>query len=340
MSLKAQYDRFQEVINKIPHKPGVYRYYSESEELLYVGKAKDLRKRVVSYFQDSRVHNQRTYMMVNQIAQIQYTLVNTEKEALLLEANLIFSLQPRFNILLKDEQNYLYVRFTYSDEIPGVFIDRRKTSPKYTYYGPFFSRYRVGEILRIIRMIFPYCEKRKVDGKPCAYVAIGQCEGMCVGKEQLPEYLEKLKQVENIFMGKIDLAEEFLASKISLAVKEANYELAGYWRDRLGLLKQMFKRNFSEQKMVLPSPETLDIVTLVVECESDGSAIGSVFVQSIRDGKMVNVNNFLLTGGEGESEEEVYQEYLERFLKSYYIFQNTGFPVLIQAFQKAAEEKV
>jgi excinuclease ABC subunit C len=334
VSLKAQYDRFAPTLQKVPHKPGVYRYYDESGKLLYVGKAKDLKNRVSSYFQDSRVHNQRTYIMVNQIAKIEYTIVTTEKEALLLEANLIHALQPRFNILLKDEQNYLYVRFTYNDEIPGVFVERQKTSPKYTYYGPFFSRYKIQEILRVMRMVFPYCEKRVRDGKPCEYVALGQCDGICTGSESEEHYLLKLKQIEFIFNGKTDQAQEYLEQKMIDASANHNFELAGFWRDRVDLLKSMFERNFGEQKMVLPSPDTLDIITLVVETLSDGRSVGSVFVQSIRDGKMVNVNNFLLSGGEAEEEQELYQEYLERFLKSYYIFQKTEYPVVVQAYQK------
>jgi len=333
MSLKAQYDKFNEVIKKVPHKPGVYRYYDEAGLLLYVGKAKDLRNRVSSYFQDSRVHNQRTYIMVNQIAKIEYTLVSSEKEALLLEANLIFSLQPRFNILLKDEQNYLYVRFTYSDEIPGVFIERRKTSPKYTYYGPFFSRYRIAEILRTVRMILPYCSKRHTDGKPCEYVALGQCDGICIGKESPTDYLERLKQIEKLFIGKTEEVEEYIEKRIISAVDHQDFELAGFWRDRKALLADMFRRNFGEQKMVLPAPDTLDIVTLVIEKNTDGSSLASVFVQSIQEGKMVNVNNFLLSGSDAEDTQELYQEYLERFLKSYYIFQQTNHPVLVQAFE-------
>lgn len=338
MSLASQYEKFRDIISKIPHKPGVYRYYSESKELLYVGKAKDLRNRVSSYFQESRVHNQRTYIMVNQIYAIEYTIVETEKEALLLEANLIYSLQPRFNILLKDEQNYLYTRFTYGDEIPTVQVERKKTSPKYTYYGPFFSRFRIEQVLRTLRMIFPYCGKRKFDGRPCEYVAIGQCDGICMQKEGLESYQEKLRQIENIFQGKTEEATQFIERKMLSAIQDQNFELAGFWRDRKNLLEAMFQRNFSDQKMVLPAPDTLDIITLVVEREVDGNSLGSVFVQSIRNGKMVNVNNFLLTGSEIEESQSIEQEYLERFLKSYYVFQKTEYPVIIQTYQYQLEQ--
>lgn len=337
MSLASQYEKFKEVISKIPHQPGVYRYYSEAGELLYVGKAKDLRNRVSSYFQESRVHNQRTYIMVNQIHIIEYTLVSTEKEALLLEASLIHSLQPRFNILLKDEQNYLYARFTYGDEIPTIQIERKKTSPKYTYYGPFFSRFHIEQVLRTLRMIFPYCGKRKFDGRPCEYVAIGQCDGVCIHKEPIVTYNEKLKQIENIFQGKTEETARFIDEKMRTAVEGKNFELAGFWRDRKQLLESMFRTNFADQKMVLPSPDTLDIITLVIEYHDDGSSLGSVFVQSIRNGKMINVNNFLLTGSEIEGGQSLEQGYLERFLKSYYVFQKAEYPVIVQAYQLQAD---
>lgn len=330
MSLKLQHENLSEVIKKIPHKPGVYRYYAESGELLYVGKAVDLNKRVTSYFRESSVYNQRMYLMVNQIHTIEYTLVKNEKEALLLEANLIHSLQPKFNILLKDEQNYLYIRFTYSDAIPGIFIDRKKTSPKFTYYGPFFSRGNITRVLRAIRMVLPYCEKREYDGKPCEYVALGQCDGVCIHQELDVDYRDKLQQIEHIFQGKTEQVESFIEHKIEKAVYTEQYELAAFWRDRLKLLKSMFLHTLGEQRMVLTVAENLDIVTLVLE-EGEGG-IGSVFVQTIREGKMINVNNFLLAGGDAGTTADLVQDYLERFLTSYYIFQKNEYPVLIQSF--------
>ena len=343
MSIKAQRERFGDVLKNLPGRPGVYRYYSENGDLLYIGKAKSLKNRVSSYFQESKLRSQRHYLLINQIARIEYTIVKTEKESLLLEANLIYNLQPKFNILLKDEQNYLYLRFTYEDEIPTILIERKKIHPRSTYYGPFYSRARLAIILRTLRMIFPYCDKREIDGKPCAYRSLGMCNGICVGDETHDEYKTRLQLIENVLCGKHEQVEEYIQQKIQWAIGLENYELAAFWRDRKGLLAQMFRANFSHQRVVLPQPEDIDLVTLIVEKQLDGAQVGSVFVQNIRDGKMINVANFLLTGTEyedtedAESREPPVEAFLQQFFKSFYIYGQVQAPVLVQVFIKEVE---
>jgi excinuclease ABC subunit C len=338
MSIKAQHDRFAPVLSHLPASPGVYRYYAQNDDLLYIGKAKNLKNRVSSYFQESKLRNQRQYLLVNQIARIEYTIVDTEKESLLLEANLIYSLQPKFNILLKDEQQYLYLRFTYEDFIPTILIERKKVQPKSVYYGPFYSRARLSAVLRTIRIIFPYCDKRVPDGEPCAYRGLGMCAGICAGEETKEVYLARLAQIENILKGNQQEGQQYISEKITQAIRGENYELAAFWRDRAALLTQMFRANFAHQQVVFPQPEDIDLVTLVAEQQADGSYIGSLFLQNIRGGKMINVANFLFIGSEYDAEdsEPPVTAFLQQFFKNYYLPGQVVAPVLIQAFVRVA----
>jgi excinuclease ABC subunit C len=310
MSSKPSFEMIKETIKTIPHKPGVYRYYTQNGGLLYVGKAKDLKNRVSSYFQDGRPKNERLMLMISQIDRIEYTVVETEKESLILEANLINSLQPKFNILLKDDKNYVYVRIT-NDEIPGIFLNRRKYDHKSRYFGPYTKKYGIVQTLRVLRTIFPYCQQKVFGDKPCEYVSIHQCDGICEGKETIEGYNEKLVQIENVLKGKTDSVEVYIKDKINESVEKGNFELAALWRDRFAILED----TISDQKIILPTPQDIDLLTIIVKFDSSGLQMGSCFVQNIRDGRIVNVSNFLLSGSEENDSEFVF---LERFLATYY----------------------
>ncbi len=320
-------------VSNVPHKPGVYRYYGEGGELLYIGKAKDLKKRVSSYFQEGRPKNQRLTLMISQIKRIEYTVVATERESIILEANLIHQLQPKYNIQLKDDRSYLYVRFHNRDPIPTVSLTRRKYDPTSDYFGPYTKRAGIWNTLRTLRTIFPYCQEKIPQPRPCMYVGIKQCDGICVGQESMDDYLKKLDQIKKVLQGNTVEVEEYINDKISAAVTIQNFELAALWRDRLHVLRD----TIAAQKVILPQPTDLDIVSLIFKSDSEGLEIGSVFVQTIRSGKMVNVNNFLLTGSSDSEEQNQTIEaktnaFLQRFMQSYYSFKNIEAPVLIECF--------
>lgn len=333
--------KYSEVIKNLPNKPGVYRFYSLDNSVLYIGKAKNLKNRVSSYFQEGRPKNQRLTLMISQIDRIEYTVVDSESESLILEANLIHNLQPKYNILLKDDKNYLNVRIT-NDEIPGIFLVRRKYDTKSRYFGPYTKRSGIFDTLRTLRTIFPYCQERTVQKRPCSYYGIKQCEGVCVGLEKKSEYLAKIDQIAKVLEGKTQEVEEFLEQKIKDSVKVENFALASLWRDRLNTMKE----TIADQKVILPQPQDLDLVTLITQKTPEGLQIGSIFIQNIRDGKMINVNNFLLSGTEdleemGRDSDATIKEknfnasgfpFLQRFLNSYYNYQDSSAPVLIQSF--------
>jgi len=346
--------KFKDLVKNLPNKPGVYRFYSDQDTLLYIGKAKNLKNRVSSYFQEGRPKNQRLTLMISQIDRVEYTEVKSEKESLILEANLIHELQPKYNILLKDDKSYIYVRFTNRDPIPGIFLTRRKYDTVSNYFGPYTKKYGIENTLRLLRQIFPYCQERFYTGKPCQYVGIKQCDGICAGLETKENYLEKLEQIKSVLSGKTEVAENFIQTKMKDAISSNNFELAALWRDRLTLLKE----TIVDQKIILPTPQDLDIITLVVDQPTaDGLVIGSIFVQNIRSGKMINVNNFLLSGtseeeinlenitktaenspssdpGETPDQQDLEMQFMQRFLSTYYSQNTDDAEVLIQIFNK------
>ena len=365
------------LVKNLPESPGVYRFFGAGEIPLYIGKAKVLKNRVSSYFMEHRLtDNPRLQLMISQVVRVEYTVVSTEKDALILEANMIHNLQPKFNILLKDDRNYLYVRitnpnqklsnkpfetnrvgdsygkveelevlypignsedaeinvcnknsdhsktnlskenslldynnelyevnknlkfipfYTYQNQIPTVTLTRRKYDKTSEYFGPYTKKYGIFNVLRILRTIFPYCEKKLSDGKPCQYVQIKQCDGICCGQESIENYNSKIEQIKKVLNGDTNSVKIWLKDKIGEAIDLNNYELAALWRDRLNILDEVV----ADQKIILPHPQNLDIITLLTQTDNDGFTIGSVFVQNIRDGKIINVNNFLLSGTSG-----------------------------------------
>ena len=297
-------------LKNLPPLPGVYRFYNSANELMYIGKAKNLKHRVRSYFQNRHrlieSRGQRIDLMVNQIYRLDYTVVASEKESLILEANLIHSLQPKYNVSLKDDKSYLYVRVTVRDQVPGVFLCRQKYDPKSIYFGPYTKKVGIAELVRVVRQIFPFCQEKRVSGRPCEYVGLHLCEGVCEGKEDMVEYKAKVGQIVKILSGQTKLVKNFIQDKMKEAVSAQNYALASLWRDRMAVLDE----TVIDQKVVLSQPLDLDLITLILEKQDDGLVLGSVFYQAIRGGKVNNVLNYLLSGAmESQTANRKHQSY-------------------------------
>ena len=206
----------------IPTRPGSYQYYDASGKIIYVGKAANLKSRVLSYWQKSTTHSPMKEAMMKQIVKILWIETDSEIEALLLESNLIKKYQPHFNILLRDDKRYAYVKISLEDEVPGVFIVRTidKTGK---YYGPFTSSGALVETLKTIRKIWPYCTERKIKSKPCFYHHVGRCTGVCGGVIDRKQYLEKIiKPIELFFEGK----KEKIVKSQKLKVESLERQLA------------------------------------------------------------------------------------------------------------------
>lgn len=197
---------------KLPATPGCYQFYNIKDEIIYIGKAANLKNRVLSYWQKSISLTPAKRTMLKQTVKIKWLETESEIEALLLEANLVKKYQPYYNILLRDDKRFAYIKISTEEEIPGIFITR-KIDKSGRYFGPFTSALAARETVRVIRKIFPYCNMKKAQTRPCFYYQIGRCLGVCAGKIARNEYLELV--IKPLIM--------FLEGKKKKIIK--NYEL-------------------------------------------------------------------------------------------------------------------
>jgi len=173
----------------IPTSPGSYQFYNTKGEIIYIGKAANLKNRVLSYWQKSANHTPAKYSMLKRIVKIKWIETESEIEALLLESNLVKKYQPQYNVALRDDKRFIYIKVSLEDKIPGVFLTRivNKTG---RYFGPFVSSQAARETVRALRKIFPYCNMKKAQKRPCFYYQIGRCLGICAGKINRAQYLK------------------------------------------------------------------------------------------------------------------------------------------------------
>ena len=330
---KSSSNSLKLTLQSLPKSSGVYRFYDKSGNLLYIGKAKVLKNRVSSYFQSSKAHNQRIAIMVSLIARIEYTEVKTEKEALILEANLINSLQPKYNISLKDDKSMVYVEYSKGDPIPGFFISRKNNINKDSiYYGPFTNTRELENILSTLRYAFPFCQTRFLQVKKCQYCSIGQCKGVCVGSEAISEYLKRCRIICNYFCGKSDNIIKTLNNNLNEAIAESNYEYSAILRDRINIIKVLIDK----QKIVLSKPESLDMISVIYQIRDDGSAVFSFVVQQIRDGRIINLFNTILEGLCNTQEENFIIDTLTKFLFNYSVKNGYEIPIKVIVSQAIA----
>ncbi len=175
----------------IPTTPGSYQFYNSNNRIIYIGKAANLKSRVFSYWQKSTSHTPIKHKMIAEIAKVKWIETDSEIEALLLESNLVKKYQPEYNVLLRDDKRFAYIKISTEDEIPGVFVTRT-IDKSGRYFGPFISALAARETIRAIRKIWPYCTERKTKNKPCFYYHLGRCLGICAGKINRAEYLKRV----------------------------------------------------------------------------------------------------------------------------------------------------
>lgn len=210
--------------SKVPHQPGVYIFKDVSGSVLYVGKAIDLNSRVASYFQSSRDLGSKTQALVEKISAVDTTIVESELEALILEANLIKKYLPPYNIKLTDDKDYLYIAVTYED-FPKIVTARKKDLKIFKkYWGPFPSSRTVRETLKSLRRVFPWCANPNSKGRPCFYYHIKQCPGACVGKISKEDYNRIISRFSKFMDGKKDDLLSQLVLEMMQASKQQRFE--------------------------------------------------------------------------------------------------------------------
>ena len=230
---------------KIPHKPGVYQFKDKSGKIIYVGKAIDLYHRVASYFSKS-FHDPKTAVLVSEIASVETIIVESELEALILEANLIKQYLPRFNVRLTDDKDYLYIKIT-KEEYPKILTARKQDlKGSLKYFGPFPSSTTVKNTLKLLRRVFPWCpgkgyRQRVAGNRPCFYYHLKLCPGACVGEISKEDYRKIINRFSKFMEGKVSLLMDELIIEMKQASEKQNFEEAAKIKrtiDGIGYLTQ------------------------------------------------------------------------------------------------------
>ena len=232
----------QAQINHLPHRPGVYKYFDD-EGIIYVGKAIDLRKRVSSYF-NKQDHNKKTQQLVRNIKRLEFTIVDSESDAFLLENNLIKQHQPKYNILLKDGKTYPYLCLT-NERFPRLIPTRNKINDGSRYYGPYTTGTAMNVLLELIRALYPLrtCTFNLTPAnvaagkfKVCLEYHIGNCKGPCEGLEDEATYTGYITQIKQILNGDLRIPKQYFREQMSRAAQEMQYELAHQFKVKLDKL--------------------------------------------------------------------------------------------------------
>ncbi|MEL1225995.1 MAG: excinuclease ABC subunit UvrC [Candidatus Neomarinimicrobiota bacterium] len=278
----------EHLINKIkqaPTDPGVYQFFNSKNKIIYIGKAKNIKNRVRSYFQNSKNKSSKTITLVKNIEKIEWIIVRNEVEALMTEANLIKKHQPRYNIDLRDDKSYPFIRIT-NESYPQVFITRKIVRDGSKYYGPFTDSYQLRIILKAISRLFQirscsYSINEEVISKKkisvCLDYHIKKCEGPCEGLVSEHKYSKMIKRVEDFMRGKTKDLEHYLKMMMMESSKMQKYEEAATYRDQLNAIN-VFKK---KQSQVATDFTERDVITVVKEGE-----IGVAVVLRIRNGKI------------------------------------------------------
>ena len=282
----------REKIALFPHSPGVYRYYDAEGKVIYVGKAKDLHKRVAQYFVPPERLNTKTRLLVGKIADVQYSVVDTEADALLLENNLIKQYKPRYNILLKDSKTYPWICVT-AEPFPRVFLTRRVEKNGSRYFGPYSSVYHARALLELFEANWPLRSCRlKIDSdailrgkyRPCLDYHIGRCRGCCVGKVSQEEYNDWIEEIVRLLKGGVSEVIGQYKSAMLKASEELDFETAQACKQRMEALQ----RHYAKSIISSAADRDLDVFCLIFDGpDAFGSFLrvrGGAIVQSLNLG--------------------------------------------------------
>ena len=300
----------QEELKKLPQKPGVYLMKDENGHVIYVGKAVNLKNRVRQYFQSSRNQTVKTRSMVPNIKEFEYIVTDSEMEALLLECNLIKKHHPYYNILLKDDKTYPYIKVTVQEPFPRIFITRRMTKDKAKYYGPFTDVLAMKETVETLHKLFPIRKCKKVfprdigRERPCLNHHIGQCIAPCSGNVPEEVYQGYIKDAMDFLEGKHEGILKKMEQEMMEAAENMEFEKAASLRDKIRSIKSVAERQ-KMSNMGLGDADVIAFVRAFEEC--------LVQVFFIRSGKMTGRENFTLTAFEEQSRAEILTAFVKQF---------------------------
>jgi len=300
----------QEELKKLPAKPGVYIMKNDLGEIIYIGKAISLKNRVRQYFQSNKNHSPKVISMVSHIAEFEYIVVDNELEALILECNLIKEHSPKYNIRLKDDKMYPYVKVTVNEDFPRVFMVRRVLKDGAKYYGPITDGYAVKETIELINRMWPLRKCRKNlprdigRERPCLNYHIGQCCAPCDGLINREDYKKIVNEVIEFLDGKSGDIVERLKEKMNAASESLEFEKAAQYRDKIKSITSVEQR----QKMSNTGLNDSDVIAV---SRAFDDALVQVFF--IRGGKMLGREHYMLNNTEGIDRSGIITEFIKQF---------------------------
>lgn len=296
------------ILEGIPAKPGCYLMKAKDDRVIYVGKAVNLRNRVRSYFHDSAGHGRKINEMVTKVADIEWIVVGSELEALILEMNLIKRHQPKYNVRLKDDKRYPYIKVHWADPFPKVTVTRKVRDDGSRYFGPYTSAWAVHQTLDVLRKIFPYLTCDRVitgeDRRACLYYDIKLCVAPCIGKADEATYRAMIEDLCRFLQGHTDPIVERLHLEMERAAQALEYERAGAIRDQLMAIDKVVEG----QKIVTQDKVDSDVIAFA---RDEHSACVQVFF--IRAGKLIGREYFILDGAVETDDGELVEAFVKQF---------------------------
>ena len=307
---------FQEQLKLLPEEPGVYLMKNKNGKIIYVGKAISLKNRVRQYFQSSKNHSSKVKSMVSNIASFEYIITDSELEALILECNLIKQYRPKYNVLLRDDKTYPYIKVTVNEDYPRVMKVRKVLKDKAKYFGPYTNVGAVNDTLEVIRNIYPIrncnvdiAKAIQNNARPCLNHHIKKCVGPCTGNVSKEDYRKMIDEIIMFLSGKEESLIEILKEKMNKCAMEFNFEEAAIYRDKIKNLEEIMEK----QKIDASSSDVhQDLIALA---RTEEEACVQVFF--VRHGKIIGREHFILEGVEGSSSPSI----LGSFVKQFYMEQ-------------------
>ena len=293
-------------LDLLPDQPGVYSFHSHGGEVLYVGKAKSLRNRVRSYFQSGRQLDLRKEQMVEQVADLEYIVTRTAVEALAVESNLIKKHHPRYNIRLRDDKQYPYVRVGVGEEYPGVTVVRHRAADGARYFGPFTQSRALRDTLRTLRKVFPYRSCTRVEPRPraCLNHFIGRCPAPCLGQLSPAQYRENTDGLLLFLSGRADRVVDQIAQRMTQAATRLDFERAAVYRDQMTSLRTVIEG----QRVTTETTVDRDVIAIAGD---PVETCAEVFF--FRHGNLVGREAFFLRGAAGAAAGEAMEAFLTQF---------------------------
>lgn len=303
----------EDELKKLPDNPGVYIMKDKNEEIIYVGKAISLKKRVRQYFQSGKNNPPKVNAMIRNISEFEYIIVDNEVEALILEANLIKKHKPKYNILLRDDKQYPYIKVTTNERYPRVMKTRQVLKDGAKYFGPYPSVYAVNDAIEIIKNLYPLrtcnrnLEKDIGKTRPCLNFYIGKCLGPCQGNVDESKYMEMIDEILLFLNGREDKLVDIIEDKMKESSKNLDFELAAKYRDQINSL------NVLHEKQKIVSTTNLGDQDVIGMARGIEEVCVQIFF--IRGGKILGREHFILE----DTFEEDKKEILSSFIKQFYI---------------------